>query len=107
MQFSRGGTEQQKMPSSTAGGLSAKPQLSGLQPAAAQTQPEKKTETALQRETRLTGRKDLCSWVDNYLTKFYHLPSNATLARKVISLFCQAKTSQDFHRRVSSYVGSS
>ena len=94
MQFSRGGSEQQKMPSTTAGGLQ---QPGGLQPAgglqaaagAGAAQPEKKQESALQRETRLTGRKDLINWTDNYLTKFYHLPSNATLARKVISLFCQ------------------
>jgi len=60
-------------------------------------------ETALQRETRLTGNTDLLDTVQSELSKV-SATSNVVLARKVVSRFCHATDGRDFYTRIKDNV---
>lgn len=62
-----------------------------------------KMETALQRETRLTGNPDLLESVVQTISKV-SASSNIVLARKVVSRFCHAKDAREFYSRIKDYV---
>ncbi|CAD7955012.1 unnamed protein product [Amoebophrya sp. A25] len=69
----------------------------------AQDAKAKKPETALQKETRLTGYAELVTFVGAEVSKAYGLPSTPALARKIISRFCASKTVKDFQKKISDY----
>eukprot|EP00397_Hematodinium_sp_SG-2012_P002527 GEMP01002534.1.p1 GENE.GEMP01002534.1~~GEMP01002534.1.p1 ORF type:complete len:1247 (+),score=319.69 GEMP01002534.1:21-3761(+) len=60
-------------------------------------------ETALQRETRLTGKADLLETVQVSIAKV-SATSNIVLARKVVSRFCHAQDARDFYSRIKDFV---
>ena len=59
-----------------------------------------KGETALQRETRLTGNAELVSAIDSTLQVLAGMRSNLVLSRKVIGRWCQSKTPAEFKDKV-------
>mmetsp|Transcript_4588 Transcript_4588/g.10051 ORF Transcript_4588/g.10051 Transcript_4588/m.10051 type:complete len:1204 (-) Transcript_4588:149-3760(-) len=61
-------------------------------------------ETALQRETRLTGDVSLLIAVQGALQAFMG-KANQALARRVVGRFCQSKDALDFVDRVKDYLG--
>ena len=66
---------------------------------------EKKEESALQRETRLTGNQDLVSSVDSTLQKLLGSQPNSFLARRVIGRFVRCANPQEFNESVVEYTG--
>jgi len=62
-------------------------------------------ETALQRETRLTGTGDLVSAVDATMQALSGRKSNMVLARKILGRWCQSSNPKEFAQKVRDYCG--
>mmetsp|Transcript_50693 Transcript_50693/g.82285 ORF Transcript_50693/g.82285 Transcript_50693/m.82285 type:complete len:1345 (-) Transcript_50693:31-4065(-) len=65
----------------------------------------KPMETALQRETRLTGNADMVSAIDATLQAMLGQKSNSVLSRKVIGRFCQSANATEFRDKIRDYLG--
>ena len=66
---------------------------------------DKKEESALQRETRLTGNNDLVNSVDSTLQKLLGSQPNSFLARRVIGRFVRCGNPGEFNESVQEYTG--
>eukprot|EP00439_Symbiodinium_sp_Y106_P085663 s239_g29.t1 len=62
-------------------------------------------ETALQRETRLTGNAELVSAIDSTLQAMLGQKANSVLARKVVGRWCQSANAAEFREKIRDYLG--
>eukprot|EP00930_Biecheleria_cincta_P019567 TRINITY_DN14899_c0_g1_i1.p1 TRINITY_DN14899_c0_g1~~TRINITY_DN14899_c0_g1_i1.p1 ORF type:complete len:1338 (+),score=296.71 TRINITY_DN14899_c0_g1_i1:51-4064(+) len=62
-------------------------------------------ETALQRETRLTGNADLVSAIDATVQAMTGSPANSVLARKILGRWCQSANATQFKDKIRDYLG--
>lgn len=69
------------------------------------TQTNETKETALQRETRLTGNAELVSAIDSTLQAMLGQKANSVLARKVVGRWCQSANAAEFREKIRDYLG--